>query len=196
VAYLDDLFPNDKYETSGYVVGKINGDHWCLYTANPIRTVLNQDGDEIPIGEDDEEELSENASECDDGHLVEGPAVYRTVCGDGRRVRMTSSPVSSPSVRAPPSFDCFPSSTTNFMNEQEDDVTLEIMMQDLDPEVTKLFWRTEEEQKEIREREALEKLHGKPDTSNVTHFARAKGLDGMQKTVRKAERRLLVCIYI
>ncbi|KAI9203369.1 adenosylmethionine decarboxylase [Polychytrium aggregatum] len=36
VAYLDDMFPAAEYETGGYVVGKINGDHWCLYMATML----------------------------------------------------------------------------------------------------------------------------------------------------------------
>ncbi|KAI9327412.1 adenosylmethionine decarboxylase [Zopfochytrium polystomum] len=93
VAYMDDLFSSDRgYETSGYVVGKVNGDHWCLYLATPLDDFL----------------LNENG-EVDDHDSQDG---------------------------SPGSDDEF---------EDEGDVTLEIMMQQLDPSVTKLFWRNEEE---------------------------------------------------
>ncbi|KAI9005378.1 S-adenosylmethionine decarboxylase [Gaertneriomyces semiglobifer] len=47
VEYLDKLFPEETYETGGYVVGKVNGDHWCLYTASPLTLTLDGDGVEL-----------------------------------------------------------------------------------------------------------------------------------------------------
>ncbi|KAJ3287998.1 spermidine resistance protein [Borealophlyctis nickersoniae] len=47
VSYLDELFPADTFETAGYVLGKINGDHWCLYMATPLQLSLDLDGVEI-----------------------------------------------------------------------------------------------------------------------------------------------------
>ena len=47
VTYLDKLFPNDTYETSGYVLGNINGDHWCLYMCTPLGAGLDLDGVEL-----------------------------------------------------------------------------------------------------------------------------------------------------
>lgn len=34
VEYLDSIFKG--FNTAGYVIGKINGDHWCLYVATPM----------------------------------------------------------------------------------------------------------------------------------------------------------------
>lgn len=68
-SFLDKLFPKSKFETSGYVVGKINDDHWCLYLATPIN--------------------------CEDDGSVE----------------------------------------------EDDDVTLEVMMHDLDKETMRNFWK-------------------------------------------------------
>ncbi|TPX37731.1 adenosylmethionine decarboxylase [Synchytrium microbalum] len=45
VVYLDYLFPSSQYNTAGYVVGKVNGDHWCCYLASPI---TQSDCDENP----------------------------------------------------------------------------------------------------------------------------------------------------
>ncbi|KAL2916542.1 spermidine resistance protein [Polyrhizophydium stewartii] len=45
VAYLDNIFPSDSFDTSGYVVGKINGDHWCLYMCTPAG--MDMDGNVI-----------------------------------------------------------------------------------------------------------------------------------------------------
>ncbi|KAJ3038471.1 spermidine resistance protein [Rhizophlyctis rosea] len=47
VGYLDKMFPNDTYETSGYVLGNINGDHWCLYMCTPLGAGLDLDGVEL-----------------------------------------------------------------------------------------------------------------------------------------------------
>ncbi|TPX59892.1 adenosylmethionine decarboxylase [Powellomyces hirtus] len=47
VAYLDKILPDDEFETAGYVIGKINGDHWCLYMATPLRLSLDLDGVEL-----------------------------------------------------------------------------------------------------------------------------------------------------
>ncbi|KAJ3237530.1 spermidine resistance protein [Chytriomyces hyalinus] len=136
VAYLEKLFPEDSYDTSGYVVGKVNGDHWCLYTATPCEEKsLNEDGDE----------LSSNSS-----------------------------------------------AVTSSEEDDEDEVTLEIMMQELDPEVTKLFWRTEDEQRDAKELEAREMVEGKLDLSNIVNLAKQpQGINGVHKNIRKAERRLL-----
>ncbi|KAJ3315608.1 spermidine resistance protein [Boothiomyces sp. JEL0838] len=81
VAYLDNIFVPMSFETSGYVVGKINGDHWCLYVGTPL--LLDSDGNSIP---DDIEN-----------------------------------------------------------DEDEDDITLEILMTDLNQDAMKTFWRTKEE---------------------------------------------------
>ncbi|KAJ3050171.1 spermidine resistance protein, partial [Quaeritorhiza haematococci] len=60
VAYMDDLFekPTEDgkkiYETAAYVVGKINGDHWCLYMVTPTDRVADPDDDEEE--EEDEED--------------------------------------------------------------------------------------------------------------------------------------------
>lgn len=48
VEFLDAIFPATDFETSPYVVGKINSDHWCLYLANTT-AVLEQDG--VVLGE-------------------------------------------------------------------------------------------------------------------------------------------------
>ncbi|KNC95809.1 S-adenosylmethionine decarboxylase proenzyme [Spizellomyces punctatus DAOM BR117] len=47
VSYLDKLFCKDEFETAGYVLGKINGDHWCLYMCTPHRLSLDLDGVEL-----------------------------------------------------------------------------------------------------------------------------------------------------
>ncbi|KAJ3157628.1 spermidine resistance protein [Geranomyces variabilis] len=47
VDYLDKLLPEDEFETAGYVIGKVNGDHWCLYMATPLRLRLDLDGVEL-----------------------------------------------------------------------------------------------------------------------------------------------------
>ncbi|KAI8906827.1 S-adenosylmethionine decarboxylase proenzyme [Gorgonomyces haynaldii] len=89
VAYLDDIFPSNQFDTSGYVLGKINGDHWCLYTCSPGG--LDSDGNPVLVNDVDE---VQSPGECDD------------------------------------------------------DVTLEIMMTELDPERMKKFWRTPQEQEQ------------------------------------------------
>ena len=33
--YLDKIFPSNSFETAGYVLGKVNGDHWCMYVCSP-----------------------------------------------------------------------------------------------------------------------------------------------------------------
>ncbi|KAJ3067926.1 spermidine resistance protein [Rhizoclosmatium hyalinum] len=140
VNYLDSLFPEENYETSGYVVGKVNGDHWCMYQATPLVKVLNEDGDELVVG---------------------------------------SSAASIASAKEE-------------IDEDEDEVTLEIMMQELDPSVTKLFFRTEEEQREAKEQEAWEAINGKLDLSNMVNLAKQpQGINGVHKNIRKGERRLL-----
>ncbi|KAI9352845.1 S-adenosylmethionine decarboxylase [Obelidium mucronatum] len=140
VMYLDTLFPEDGYETSGYVVGKVNGDHWCMYTATPLVKVLNEDGDEMSV-------VDSAASTVSNGEDDE---------------------------------------------EEEEEVTLEIMMQELDPEVTKLFFRTEEEQREAKEQEEWEAVNGKLDLSHMVNLAKQpQGINGVHKNVRKGERRLL-----
>ncbi|KAJ3021087.1 spermidine resistance protein [Thoreauomyces humboldtii] len=47
VAYLDEILPEDEFETAGYVIGKVNGDHWCLYMATPLQLSLDLDGVEL-----------------------------------------------------------------------------------------------------------------------------------------------------
>jgi S-adenosylmethionine decarboxylase len=84
VSYLDGIFEADKYDTAGYVIGKVNGDHWCLYLATPL--VADNNGNQLSVREVDE--LNED---------------------------------------------------------DDDDITLEILMQDLDPDAMKEFWRTKEE---------------------------------------------------
>lgn len=153
VAYLDELFPEDEgFETSGYVIGKINGDHWCLYTALPSRPpLLNKDGDEITDG-DSETGTTQNG-------------VF--------------------------------SSSLNSHDDSEDhigeDVTIEIMMQDLNPKATRKFWRTPDEIEDA-------KLRGEKDGCKVNdsdleglrHYAGdAEIMEGVFANVRKAERRLL-----
>eukprot|EP00842_Homolaphlyctis_polyrhiza_P002016 jgi/Hompol1/2815/HPOL_003031-RA len=95
VAYLDGLFPSDQFDTSGYVVGKINGDHWCLYTATPAGMDM-----------------------------------------DGNPIKTASAPTASVSADH---------SRHISAEDDEDDVTLEILMTHLDPEAMKVFWRTEKE---------------------------------------------------
>ncbi|KAI8850327.1 S-adenosylmethionine decarboxylase [Chytridium lagenaria] len=145
VAFLDELLPSSSFETSAYVVGKINGDHWCLYTASPRKTHLDQDGIEIL---DDPINIDSDTSSTGSNH--DGEEGYHSDGDDG----------------------------------EDDDVTLEIMMQDLDPNVTKLFWRTEEEQCD-----EADKLKPSQTQSKAVQFA--KGSFNTDLTVRKAERRLL-----
>ncbi|TPX47509.1 adenosylmethionine decarboxylase [Synchytrium endobioticum] len=45
VSYLDYLFPQSQYNTAGYVVGKVNGDHWCCYLATPRSVSADDYGD-------------------------------------------------------------------------------------------------------------------------------------------------------
>ncbi|KAJ3071382.1 spermidine resistance protein [Podochytrium sp. JEL0797] len=138
VAYLDGVFDEEEgsWETSGYVVGKVNGDHWCMYQATPLVKVLNANGDEVLVSSQDVEGGEED--------------------------------------------------------EEEEEVTLEIMMQDLNPEVTKLFWRSEEEQRQAKEQEELDAVYGKLDLSGLVSLAKQpQGINGVHKNVRKAERRLL-----
>ncbi|KAJ3019775.1 UNVERIFIED_CONTAM: spermidine resistance protein [Siphonaria sp. JEL0065] len=145
VLYLDTLFPEDGYETSGYVVGKVNGDHWCMYTATPLVKVLNEDGDEVSVDAGSSAASTVSTGEDEDAE-----------------------------------------------EDEEEEVTLEIMMQELDPDVTKLFFRTEEEQKEAQEQEAWEAKHGKLDLSHIVNLAKQpQGINGVHKNVRKGERRLL-----
>ncbi|KAJ3216311.1 spermidine resistance protein [Dinochytrium kinnereticum] len=147
VTYLDNLLPSDTFDTSAYVVGKINGDHWCLYTASPKKTHLDQDGIEVA---DDPLSIDSDTSSTGSNH--DGEEGY---CSDRDD------------------------------DGEEDDVTLEIMMQDLDPNVTKLFWRTEEEQQCDEE----DKLKPSQTKSKAVQFA--KTCFNKDLTVRKAERRIL-----
>jgi S-adenosylmethionine decarboxylase len=87
VEYLDKFFPENDFDTAGYVIGKVNGDHWCLYVATPLS--IDSDGDTRSIGEENVED-------------------------------------------------------------EDDDVTLEILMQDLNPEAMKAFWRTPEEEQQAK----------------------------------------------
>ena len=42
VYFLDSLFSQKKeYETGGYTLGKLNGEHWCLYTVTPLNSMEN-----------------------------------------------------------------------------------------------------------------------------------------------------------
>ncbi|KAI8927810.1 S-adenosylmethionine decarboxylase [Entophlyctis helioformis] len=110
VAFLDNIFPDDQFDTSGYVVGKINGDHWCLYVATPCG--MDMDGNPI--------KSLEASSDI--------PAVA---------AGLASGHAASAAVPA--------SADAHGIEDDEDDVTLEILMTNLDPEAMKVFWRTEEE---------------------------------------------------
>ncbi|KAI8824080.1 adenosylmethionine decarboxylase [Fimicolochytrium jonesii] len=104
VAYLDKILPDTDYETSGYVIGKVNGDHWCLYMATPLRLSLDLDG--VELGD------SSSSSRDSDG----GSSVLEEEDDEG-----------------------------------DDDVTLEILMTQLDPAAMKTFWRDAEELKAARD---------------------------------------------
>lgn len=82
VGYLDDMFPSNAFEASGYVLGKINGNHWCLYIATP------------------------GGIDCN------GDALDSTVAAS---------------------------------EVEQDDITIEILMTNLDTEKMKKFWRTPQE---------------------------------------------------
>jgi S-adenosylmethionine decarboxylase len=57
VDYLDNVFASEDFETSGYVLGKTNGDHWCLYLCTPyIDSLLDPNG--VPYGESEETDKS------------------------------------------------------------------------------------------------------------------------------------------
>ncbi|KAJ3339803.1 spermidine resistance protein [Gonapodya sp. JEL0774] len=88
VLYLDTIFRPEHFHTSGYVVGKINGEHWNLYTASPRR-------DSDVVGWDDEEPCTEADEEMEE--------LYK------------------------------------------DDLTLEVLMSELNPEKMKAFWKKEGE---------------------------------------------------
>ena len=92
VSFLEEHFPKTKFDNSAYVLGKLNGDHWCLFMCTPLG---------------DEENWSVASRTC-------------------------HSPSSSPDLA--------------LLDLNEDDVTLEILMTDLDPLVIRHFWRTPEEQ--------------------------------------------------
>lgn len=36
VEYLDSIFEKDHFDTSGHLLGKTNGENWCLYTCTPL----------------------------------------------------------------------------------------------------------------------------------------------------------------
>lgn len=44
VNYLDDIFPSERFETGAYVIGKMNGDHWCLYVCTPVESPFARSG--------------------------------------------------------------------------------------------------------------------------------------------------------
>ncbi|KAJ3415942.1 spermidine resistance protein [Chytridiales sp. JEL 0842] len=175
VNYLDELFPSESYETGGYVVGKINGDHWCMYMATPRA----QDDGEFLVDRSDSDTDSISAAST---ASTASPTSRRS-----RRRRYNSNGV--PVDEEDDDYDHCDDVDSD--SDDDDDCTLEIMMQDLDPELTKKFWRTSEEQAEAKAREEHEKVHGKPDLSNVINVARPNGIDGVHKNIRKAERRLL-----
>jgi S-adenosylmethionine decarboxylase len=81
------MFPKNSYDTAGYVIGKTNGDHWCLYLATPL-------------------------AYDSDGNIF------------------------------------LPRQVGEVAQQVKDDVTIEILMHDLDPQAMKAFWRTEEEAKQ------------------------------------------------
>ena len=83
---MDKIFPNDRFDTSGYVVGKVNGDHWNFYMATPVI----------------------------DHHT-----------GSNGLIRVVDD--------------------VHYDVEQDDDITLEILMTDLHPDSMKKFWRTSSE---------------------------------------------------
>ncbi|KAJ3126864.1 spermidine resistance protein [Nowakowskiella sp. JEL0407] len=56
VAYMDSILPQSEYKTAGYVVGKINGDHWCLYMASP--RALPATEQRIEDSEDEEDDVT------------------------------------------------------------------------------------------------------------------------------------------
>lgn len=49
---MDGIFPETQFDTAGYVIGKVNGDHWCLYFATPL--ALDADGNPFAAREVDE----------------------------------------------------------------------------------------------------------------------------------------------
>ncbi|KAJ3094913.1 spermidine resistance protein [Phlyctochytrium bullatum] len=147
VNYLDDLLPSSQFDTSAYVVGKINGDHWCLYTATPKKIHVDQNGVEFVDDSIDSETLS-NGSNQDGENGVD----Y---------------------------------SSEDEADEEDDDVTLEILMQDLDPSVTKYFWRAEDELAPADETESKPSQVG----SKSVQFARSNLNTDFK--IRKAERRVL-----
>lgn len=104
VDYLDKIFPANHFETAGYVFGKINGDHWNLYTCMSDSHDLNINHDHLDCNSDQ---------------------------------------IFSPHV---------------------EDVTLEILMTDLDQDSMQHFWRTQKE-KELAEKEAI--LKGKNIRKNT-----------------------------
>ncbi|KXS13550.1 hypothetical protein M427DRAFT_113356 [Gonapodya prolifera JEL478] len=91
VLYLDTIFQPEHFHTSGYVVGKINGEHWNLYTAAPRR-------DSDVVGWDEEDPYSEADEEMEE--------LYK------------------------------------------DDLTLEVLMSELNPEKMKAFWKKDGETEE------------------------------------------------
>ena len=89
MTFLDKIFPKDKFDTSGYILGQVNGDHWNFYMATPLI----------------------------DHHT-----------GSNGLVRVVDD--------------------VQYDSQLEDDVTLEILMTDLDPDAMQKFWRTRQEVEE------------------------------------------------
>ncbi|KAJ3180004.1 spermidine resistance protein [Geranomyces variabilis] len=66
VDYLDKLLPEDEFETAGYVIGKVNGDHWCLYMATPLRLSLDLDGVELAESSSRDSDAGSSVAEEDE----------------------------------------------------------------------------------------------------------------------------------
>ncbi|KAI8813331.1 adenosylmethionine decarboxylase [Cladochytrium replicatum] len=58
VVYLDKVFKPAGYETGGYVIGKINDEHWCLYMATPGTQADESDGAENDDDDDEDDDVT------------------------------------------------------------------------------------------------------------------------------------------
>jgi S-adenosylmethionine decarboxylase len=65
VNYLNGIFPDTKFDTAGYVIGNITGDHWNLYLATPLNEPVRRAVGETVTGNDDDVTLEILMTELD-----------------------------------------------------------------------------------------------------------------------------------
>ncbi|KAF9916502.1 spermidine resistance protein [Lobosporangium transversale] len=152
VAFLDRHFEHG----AAYTVGKVNGDHWCLYLTAPqddclshitsrrnstnsledVNVVNNENNDVMVTDEQGEGKVSLPLSIVTDGTTTAG------VAGEDSPLVSPGSPSSSSSVSSSSSSISFASSASSVSYlYPSHDQTVEILMTNLNPEAMKRFYQ-------------------------------------------------------